>query len=76
MADRELCLVWLVEGYYTSVEGNEVNDQNKFTLHLPFSLHPCNNRILHRVLDTPLVAVHSYLPKSLSLSGLTTRTLP
>ena len=75
-ADRELCLIWQVVGYYIFLERDEVNDQNKFTLHLPFTLHPCNNRILHRILDTPLVALHSYFPKSSSPSGFTTRTLP
>ena len=41
---------------------------------LPVLVHPRFSSIKHRVLETPLVALHSYFPKSVPFFGVTTRT--
>lgn len=55
----------------------------KYILHLlpravdlPGLSSPCNSETLHKMLDTPLVMLHWYVPKSAAPSGVTTRTSP
>lgn len=45
-------------------------------LHSPDSLRPLDSLILQRILDTPFVILHMYVPKSESLFGVTTMTSP
>lgn len=45
-------------------------------LDLPGLSRPCNSETLHKMLDTPLVMLHWYVPKSAAPSGVTTRTSP
>lgn len=46
------------------------------SIHLPVLFSPFNNEILHGILDTPFVMLHSYVPKSLSFAGVTTNRSP
>ena len=47
---------------------------SSYSLCLPGVLVTCTSEILHKPLDIPLVTLHSYVPKSESFSGVTTKT--